>query len=77
MTIVEYFDPYNQKHLEAYLSLQTKGNWPVEFYKGLIGIVFESDWHVQLMAKMANEWILHRLWSLRESEDSDRNIKDR
>jgi len=63
MTIVEYFDPYNQKHLEAYHSLKTTGQWPKEFYK--IGIVFEGDWYVQLLVKMANTWLDHRLGGLR------------
>jgi hypothetical protein len=31
MTIVEYFDPYNVEHLNAYQHLHEYGTWPSDF----------------------------------------------
>lgn len=58
MNIVEFFDPNNQQHLQAYRHLSTKGFWPLEFMemlpKDLEGTV---EWHFGVVDKMAKCWV--------------------
>jgi hypothetical protein len=56
MTFVEFFDPNNPTHIEAYLYLLDKGYWPIDFATD----VDQSDrhhWHVWVVSSLANAWL--------------------
>jgi hypothetical protein len=56
MTFVEFFDPKNQTHIEAYKCLLNKGYWPVDFATK----VDQSDrhnWHVWAVSSLADAWL--------------------
>lgn len=55
--IVEWFDPYNYVHIQAYLYYQKHDAWPIGFL--VEGISFSKDWKHNLLKKMTCEWIKH------------------
>jgi hypothetical protein len=59
INIVDFFDPYNIKHIKAYKTMNETGVWP----KGFIPnhIVFGQMWLPSLCMKMADAWIDHQL----------------
>ena len=54
MTIVEFFNPHNIKHLKAYEQLKETGFWPKGFLP--VGVDYDSHWQVEIVAKMADAW---------------------
>lgn len=61
MSIVEFFDPYNRRHLTAYRWLCQHGEWPHWFYNDLIDKEMVVAWSVALAQKMANAWVIDML----------------
>jgi hypothetical protein len=56
MKFVDYFDPKNPDHINAYLNLVDKGYWPVDFATE----VDQSDrhhWAVWAVSFLANAWL--------------------
>ena len=61
MRFVDYFDPKNPEHINAYLSLVDKGYWPVDFATE----VDQSDrqhWYLFAMLKFTNAWLEYVEW---------------
>ena len=58
----------NKEHLKAWRHLETKGQWPKEFWMAA-GLAYDGEpeapphWQVQILQKMANAWIG---WELKE-----------
>lgn len=59
MTIVEYFDPHNKRHLRAYQTVMETGAWPKDFLPK--DIVIPPLWNTLLAYKMANCWVEYKL----------------
>jgi hypothetical protein len=59
MTIVDFFDPCNYEHIQAFDYLSKKGTWPTEFYSYIIEnhIEFPVAWQVSLAYKIVNEYV--------------------
>ena len=61
MTIVEYFDPKNHKHLRAYDYLKTVGHWDSDFGAETFGLEFPPLWQVALATKLADAYLEEHL----------------
>lgn len=59
MTIIDFFDPHNQEHIEAYAHLCFVGVWPEWFV--LDEVTFPQMWTVLLANKLADCWVQHIL----------------
>lgn len=59
INLVDWFDPNNKQHLEAYQHLCCKGIWPEDFIPKHIEI--PNTWQVTLGQKIADCWIKHIL----------------
>lgn len=59
MTIVEYFDPNMQRHLEAYKILEQTGFWPEWFIADIEAnnLLFPTLWQINIQSKMAKSWL--------------------
>ena len=55
MDFVEWFDPYNERHIEAYKHLVKKGVWPKNFIPENVEMDFH--WQYKLFAKIAECWV--------------------
>jgi hypothetical protein len=55
MNIVDWFDPHNIEHINAYKHLESVGHWP----KGFIpkDIIINSMWPMQIREKMCDAWM--------------------
>lgn len=61
MRFVEFFDPKNPEHINAYLSLVDKGYWPIDFATD----IDQSDrqhWYLFAMLKFTNAWLDYMEW---------------
>ena len=58
-SFVEWFDPYNRVHLEAYNHLRMTGVWPMGFIPE--SIYMDQHWQVLIFAKLADAWVEYRL----------------
>lgn len=59
MSIVDWFDPHNREHLEAWIHLEEQGVWPEGFIPK--EVTFGPTWVVEIGIKMAHCWISHAL----------------
>jgi len=59
MNIVEFFDPSNITHLQAYDYLQHNGTWPEDFFPR--AMEFKPGWQVDIMSKIVDEYIQFRI----------------
>ena len=62
--IVEFFDPSNIKHIEAYHTLMVKGSWPIGFADELIA---SSGWMLRIPIKITEYYVskeagIHGWW---------------
>lgn len=64
MKIIDYFDPTNIEHIEAYVYLEDTGQWPEGFVPD--GMEFPNLWQVTLANKLASKWIEHMFNSEQE-----------
>ena len=55
MNILDYFDPYDKAHLEAYIQLRDTGIWPEGFVPE--GTPFPPTWQTQLASMLADAWV--------------------
>lgn len=55
MSIIDYFNPFNIEHIEAYTHLLKTGQWPVDFWSD--DIELPSGWQISIMNKLANVWV--------------------
>ena len=53
--IIEWFDPYNDVHIDAWVQLGKTGMWPHDFIPH--GMGFSNLWQVGLANKIANCWV--------------------
>lgn len=58
MTLTEFFDIQNPKHLRAYICLHETGIWAQWFLEQLKenNIVFDEGWYIRITGKMALNW---------------------
>jgi hypothetical protein len=59
MTIIEFFDPNDKKHLRAYKNVMETGAWPKGFLPK--GIEIQPLWNTLLAYKMANCWVDYKI----------------
>ena len=61
--LLDFFDPYNQEHLNAYKYLQDMGTWPEDFYNLMIerDIPLPPNWQIIIQSKIADAWIDEKL----------------
>lgn len=59
MSIVDFFNPYNNIHLMAYRYLCDTGTWPEGFVPK--GVEFGATWQVGIANKLAGAWLKFRL----------------
>jgi len=57
MNIVDWFDPYDIKHMEAYKYLERNGYWPENFIPDSVEL--SSVWQIFLVGAMARCWLKH------------------
>ena len=55
MNFVEWFDPYNKRHIEAYKYLSKNGIWPKNFIPENVEMDFH--WQYNLFVKIAECWV--------------------
>jgi hypothetical protein len=58
MKIIDFFDPYNFDHLQAYRHLEEHGQWPQGFLPDDIELD-SGPWVISLIKKMALAWLIH------------------
>jgi hypothetical protein len=58
MKLSEEFNPYNAKHVRAWLHLVKTGEWPEEFWQWMENNNMERDigWCQSIAFKMADAW---------------------
>ena len=82
MTIINFFDINNPKHIKAFNRFNETGIWPEDFSKeNLEDLEFPKHWRVTLIDKMAKAWIAQTLfesenqligvWEMYDSESSE------
>ena len=59
MTLCEWFEPTNPKHVYAYQHLQRVGTWPEGFVPD--GIEIPHLWFMDITQQLANRWMKHVL----------------
>jgi hypothetical protein len=59
MTIVEFFDPHDIKHIKAYENVMNTGAWPKGFLP--VGIEIPPMWNPLLAYKMTECWVEYKL----------------
>lgn len=55
----EWFDPYNQRHVEAWAEAQRNCAWPDWFF-GMLendGVFIDEHWFVRIPSKLAKAWV--------------------
>ena len=59
MAIVDFFNPYNMRHIEAYRTLKKTGAWPKGFIPGKVknSKLHCLSWGIRLRLKMSNAWV--------------------
>ena len=57
--VVDWFDPYDPAHLEAYRYLQKTGLWPADFLPR--GLAFPALWQSTIQARLAHCYVTHVL----------------
>lgn len=58
-SIVDWFDPKNLTHLQAYQHLQNVGLWPEHFIPADVG--FPNLWQVALAGKLADLYVSEKI----------------
>ena len=56
--ILDWFDPDDDRHLQAYEHYQLTGAWPVGFLPE--GVVLSPGWDSGLARRIAQRWLRHR-----------------
>jgi len=58
MTLSEEFNPYNAKHIKAWLHLVDTGQWPEDFWQWIVDndIVVDIGWCQSIMFKISDAW---------------------
>jgi hypothetical protein len=64
MSITDWFDPMNVKHIRAYRHICEIGVWPEGFIPK--GTEFPPMWFVTITQECANYWIRHRIMELED-----------
>jgi hypothetical protein len=59
----QFFNPYDNRILQAYEELTSRGVWPDWFRQEMKagGIEFPQEWQVMADALLAKAWVHHRL----------------
>lgn len=63
-SIIDFFDPHDFEHIQAYAVLVESGMWPEGFIPD--GTIFPSDWYCMLAFKITDAWMQHMLAQIRE-----------
>ena len=61
--IVEWFDPYDIKHVMAYKEVQDKGVWPKDFVPK--EMVFPNLWFYSIAMKIVKCWTIHMISNMK------------
>lgn len=56
-SIVDFFDPLNMKHIEAWKHLAKTGFWQEGFIPE--DVVFTNNWMIGITFKVCNAWVEH------------------
>ena len=58
MNISEFFDPYNDEHIKAYVYLTKNGFWPENFIPE--NCKMSNIWQLEVMNKMVDAWVKYK-----------------
>ena len=64
ISIVDWFNPHNLEHLQAYKDLNKTGFWPKEFWNKIVvndQIEMTNAWQVAIACKIANAFVNDKL----------------
>ena len=64
ISIVDWFNPHNLEHLQAYKDLNKTGFWPKEFWNKIVvndQIEMTNAWQVAIACKIANAFVNEKL----------------
>jgi hypothetical protein len=64
ITIVDWFNPHNMEHLQAYKHLSHTGTWPKPFWDKILKdnqIEMTTAWQVALACKIADAFVNEKL----------------
>lgn len=53
--IVDFFDPYNLTHLQAWQYRASIGTWPNQFLPD--NLAFDSNWDTKIQEKLGQAWL--------------------
>ena len=58
MKLSEEFNPYNAKHVRAWIHLTKNGSWPESFLNWMFAndIEIDANWFLNITFKMADAW---------------------
>lgn len=65
-SIVDFFDPLDARHTQAYEHLMNTGTWPQGFLPE--GLEFPPTWNYAIASKMADYWVEHMKAVVRRDE---------
>jgi hypothetical protein len=66
ISIYDWFDPHDLKHLRAYRQLQTTGCWPEDFPPDHVEL--GTGWQMLITHKMADAWVDEKLKGVEEKD---------
>jgi hypothetical protein len=63
LQFANWFDPENERHLQAYKHLWDYGCWDKEFKDMRIeqGVKMHMNWERVILRKLADSWIKHKI----------------
>lgn len=64
ISVVEWFNPYNMEHLQAWKDLQKIGFWPKPFWDKIVAndrIEMVNLWQVSIAHKIADAFVKEKL----------------
>lgn len=64
ISVIDWFDPYNMEHLQAFKDLQKTGFWPKDFWNKIITddrIEMVTGWQLGIYVKVANAFLKEKL----------------
>jgi hypothetical protein len=64
ISIVDWFDPHNMEHLQAWKDLQKTGTWPQSFWQKMLfddRIIITTNWQYSIYAKIADAFVKEKL----------------
>lgn len=69
MSIIDFFDIYDWKHLLAWQTLRDTGNWPKDFIPEGVECPLEGAWKIIITARMADAWLTMQMGADKDWRD--------